>query len=159
MKVLVVEENQAKSTAVREAFERSGHTCIVVPNDELAKTIQGVNQFDLVLHSTPPTHNILQFADLKMDLDTHLVSRGGTEIKLQPLEYQFLEYMLRHPGRVITKTLATERIWNMTVEPLTNVVESCVSRLRAKVDSLSDTKLIKTIKGFGYKLERFSKHH
>ena len=89
-----------------------------------------------------------------MDLESHKVERNGKTIELQPLEYQLLEYMLRHPGRVLSRSVILNKVWNYTVEPLTNVVESCVSRLRTKIDKLSGSKLIKTIKGFGYMLEK-----
>ena len=96
---------------------------------------------------------VLAAADLEMDLSRHQVTRAGRKIRLQPLEYQLLEYLLRNKGRVITKATVMQHVWDYDMGTLTNVVEACVCRLREKIDKDCDVKLIRTVRGFGYVLE------
>ena len=95
---------------------------------------------------------VLRVGDLEMDLTTHRVTRAGRHIDLQPLEYQLLEYLMRNQGRVVTKTVIMDRVWDYRFNPHTNVVESRICRLREKVDLEGCPKLIRTIRGFGYVL-------
>ena len=95
---------------------------------------------------------VLKVEDLEMDLVTHLVTRGGERIDLQPLEYQLLEYLMRNKGRVVSKNTILERVWNYDFDPHTNVVEVRVCRLRDKIDRGSSRGLIATVRGFGYVL-------
>lgn len=90
--------------------------------------------------------------DLEMDLVSHRVTRGGERIDLQPLEYQLLEYLMRNRGRVVSRSTILERVWDYDFDPHTNVVDSRVCHLRDKIDRGSATKLIKTVRGFGYVL-------
>lgn len=94
----------------------------------------------------------LAVEDLEMDLVSHRVTRGGTRIDLQPLEYQLLEYLMRNRGRVVSRNTILERVWDYSFDPHTNVVEARVCRLREKIDRASDRKLIRTVRGFGYVL-------
>jgi two-component system OmpR family response regulator len=87
-----------------------------------------------------------------MDLITRSVRRGGTEIALQPREYRLLEYLMRHAGEVVTKTMLLEKVWDYHFDPQTNVVESQLSRLRNKIDRGFPHELIHTIRGAGYTL-------
>ena len=96
---------------------------------------------------------VLRAGDLEMDLVTHKVTRAGEAIRLQPLEYQLLEYLLRNKGRVISKTTILERVWDCSFDPHTNLVETRVCRLRDKIDKGHDVKHIRTVVGFGYVLE------
>ena len=96
--------------------------------------------------------SVLRVGDLVMDLTTHRVTRAGRRVDLQPLEYQLLEYLMRNKGRVITKTVIMDRVWDYRFNPHTNVVESRICRLREKVDLEGLPKLIRTIRGFGYVL-------
>lgn len=96
--------------------------------------------------------SVLRVADLEMDLTTHRVTRAGRRIDLQPLEYQLLEYLMRNKGRVVTKTVIMDRVWDYRFNPHTNVVESRICRLREKVDPEGLPKLIRTVRGFGYVL-------
>ena len=89
-------------------------------------------------------------ADLELDLLTHVVKRAGNEIALQPQEFRLLEYLMRHAGRVVTRTMLLENVWNYHFEPRTNVVESHLSRLRAKIDKGFAPELIHTVRGAGY---------
>jgi DNA-binding response OmpR family regulator len=94
----------------------------------------------------------LHFADLSLDLLTRTVTRAGQAIELQPREFALLEYFLRNPGRVLSKTMILERVWNYSFDPQTNVVDVLVSRLRRKIDHDFPQKLIHTLRGVGYVL-------
>jgi len=95
----------------------------------------------------------LYVADLQMDLQRHKVSRGHTPIALQPKEYVLLEYLMRNAGRVVSKTMIMEHVWDYNFDPQTNVVEARISRLREKVDRPFELHLIHTVRGVGYVLE------
>lgn len=101
----------------------------------------------------PPPQEVcteLQIADLKIDLMSRVVSRGDQRINLQPREYQLLEYLVRHAGQVVTRTMLLENVWDFHFDPRTNIVETHMSRIRAKVDNISGKELIHTVRGAGY---------
>jgi len=103
----------------------------------------------------PPTvaeQTTLQVADLKMDLLRRRVTRGQVEIDLQPREFTLLEVLMRNEGRVVTRTMLLERVWDFHFDPKTSVVETHISRLRAKIDKPFDTALLHTIRNVGYSL-------
>lgn len=100
---------------------------------------------------TEPTS--LHYADLTLDLMARTVSRGSHNISLQPREFSLLEYLLRNAGRVVSKTMIMERVWNYNFDPNTNVVEARVSKLREKVDRDFTPHLIHTVRGLGYVLK------
>ena len=87
-----------------------------------------------------------------MDLIGRKVRRAGREIDLQPREFRLLEYLMRNAGRVVTRTMLLERVWEFHFEPRTNIVETHISRLRAKIDRDFDTELLETVRGSGYLL-------
>ena len=95
----------------------------------------------------------LTVADLTIDLLSHKVTRGNVRIDIQPLEFQLLEYLVRNTGRVVSKTMIMEHVWEYNFDPQTNVVEARVCRLRDKIDKPFERKLIHTVRGFGYVLE------
>jgi len=95
----------------------------------------------------------LDLGDLSLDLLTRKVFRGGMEINLQPREFALLEYLLRYAGRVISKTMILEHVWDLDFDPQTNVVDVLVCRLRHRVDRDFEEKLIHTIRGVGYVLK------
>jgi DNA-binding response OmpR family regulator len=95
----------------------------------------------------------LRVADLELDLGTREVSRGGRRIDLTPKEYAVLEYLMRHTGRVMSRTLITEYAWDYHFDPGTNIVDVVINRLRKKVDAGQATKLIHTVRGVGYVLK------
>jgi len=95
----------------------------------------------------------LSVADLSLDLQRHKVFRDGQVIDLQPKEYILLEYLIRHTGRVVSKTMIMEHVWDYNFDPQTNVVEARISRLREKVDRPFGDCLIHTVRGVGYVLE------
>jgi len=95
---------------------------------------------------------ILTFADLSLDLVTRKVERAGQPLDLRPREFALLEYLLRHAGRVLSKTMILSHVWGYQFDPGTNVVDVLVSRLREKVDRPFAQKLIRTVRGVGYVL-------
>ncbi len=95
----------------------------------------------------------LEVGDLKMDLAKRKVLRQGTEIELQAKEFALLEYLVRNAGRIVSKTMIMEHVWDYNFDPQTNVVEARVCRLRDKIDRPFEKKLIHTIRGAGYLLE------
>lgn len=95
----------------------------------------------------------LEVGDLQLNLKRHKVFRAGKKIELQPLEFQLLAYLMRNAGRVVSKTMIMENVWDYNFDPQTNVVEARVCRLREKIDREFPVKLIHTIKGAGYVLE------
>jgi two-component system OmpR family response regulator len=88
--------------------------------------------------------------DLEIDLLSHTVRRRGELIELQPREFRLLEYLMRHAGQVVTRTMLLERVWDIHFDPRTNVVETHISRLRSKVDKGFGAELIHTVRGAGY---------
>jgi two-component system OmpR family response regulator len=94
----------------------------------------------------------LNVADLRMDPLSHTVTRAGRPIQLQPREFRLLEFLLRHAGQVVTRTMLLENVWDYHFDPQTNVIDSHVSKLRRKIDSGFDTPLLHTVRGAGYKL-------
>jgi heavy metal response regulator len=95
----------------------------------------------------------LTYGDLTLDLLSREVTRGGRKIELQAREFALLEYLLRNAGRVVSKTMILEHVWDYNFDPKTNVIDVLVSRLRSKVDRDFDPKLIHTMRGFGYVLK------
>ncbi|QND69179.1 response regulator (plasmid) [Mesorhizobium loti] len=95
---------------------------------------------------------ILRVADLEMDLIMRRVTRQGQTIDLQPREFSLLEVLIRGEGRVITRTMLLERVWDFHFDPKTSVVETHISRLRAKIDKPFDPPLIHTVRNTGYSL-------
>ena len=95
----------------------------------------------------------IEIGDLSLDLIRKEVTRGGKKIELQPKELSLLEYLMRNAGRVVSKTMIMEHVWNYDFVPMTNVVEARMCILREKIDKDSDKKLIHTIRGAGYVLE------
>ncbi|MEX3316685.1 winged helix-turn-helix domain-containing protein [Sulfitobacter sp. PS-8MA] len=95
----------------------------------------------------------LRAGDLTMDLISRRVTRAGQEIDLLPREFALLEHLLRRRGRVQTRTMLLEAVWDISFDPMTNVVETHISRLRAKVDRPFDSELIQTVRGAGYRID------
>lgn len=95
----------------------------------------------------------LSYADLTVDIVKRQVKRNGDIIELQPLEFSLLEYLIRNRERVVSKTMIMEHVWNYSFDPMTNVVEARICRLRDKIDKQYEPKLIHTIRGAGYVLK------
>jgi two-component system OmpR family response regulator len=98
------------------------------------------------------SETVLRVADLELDLVRRTVTRGGKAIELQAREFRLLEYLLRHAGDVVTKTMLLENVWDFHFDPRTTVVETHMSRLRAKIDRHFEQALIHTVRGHGYSL-------
>jgi two-component system OmpR family response regulator len=96
---------------------------------------------------------VLTAGDLTMDLIRRKVTRAEIEIDLLPREFALLEHLLRRKGRVQTRTMLLEAVWDISFDPQTNVVETHISRLRSKIDKPFDHELIRTVRGAGYKIE------
>ncbi len=94
--------------------------------------------------------SVLTVADLTLDLDTREVKRSDRLIELTPKEYTVLEYLMRHRGRVMSRTLITEYAWGYHFDPGTNIVDVVINHLRKKIDADSERKLISTVRGVGY---------
>ena len=88
-----------------------------------------------------------------MDLLSRTVRRAGQKIDLQPREFRLLEYLLRHTGQVVTRTMLLEGVWDYHFDPQTNVIDVHMSRLRAKIDRDFDAPLLHTVRGAGYRFE------
>ncbi len=100
-----------------------------------------------------PEATTLTAGPIEMNLLKRKVFRNKTEIDIQPLEYALLEYLIRHQGRVVSKTMIMENVWEYNFDPQTNVVEARICKLRDKIDRPFKTKLIHTVRGFGYVFE------
>jgi two-component system OmpR family response regulator len=95
---------------------------------------------------------VLTAGDLEMDLVARTVRRGGEAIELQPREFSLLEYLLRSDGRIVTRKMLLEQVWDFHFDPRTNIVETHISRLRTKIDRGRGEALIHTVRGAGYLL-------
>ena len=135
-----------------EGLEAGGDDYLVKPFafSELLARVQA-------LARRPPifggVESVLRIADLEMDLITRKVTRGGKRIDLQPREFRLLEVLMRNHGRVVTRTMLLERVWDFHFDPKTSVVETHISRLRTKVDKPFGRDLIRTERGVGYVLD------
>jgi two-component system OmpR family response regulator len=104
----------------------------------------------------PPINSaetVLRVENLEMDLLKRSVTRDGHAIELQPREFRLLEYLMRHTGQVVTRTMLLEYVWDFHFDPHTNVVETHISRIRSKVDKPFNLPLIHTVRGAGYRLQ------
>ncbi|UCD71027.1 MAG: response regulator transcription factor [Syntrophobacterales bacterium] len=97
--------------------------------------------------------DFLRVGDLSLSTSTHQVKRGGREVELTAKEYALLEYFMRNPNRILTRTLITEHVWDYHFDPSTNVVDVYVNYLRKKIDRGFEKKLIHTIRGSGYMIK------
>jgi two-component system, OmpR family, response regulator len=93
---------------------------------------------------------VYRVGNLELDRLSHQVTRGGEEIALQPREFRLLEYLMKHAGQVVTRTMLLENVWDYHFDPQTNVIDVHISRLRAKIDKGFDQPLLHTVRGAGY---------
>ncbi|MEX0860558.1 MAG: winged helix-turn-helix domain-containing protein, partial [Cucumibacter sp.] len=91
-----------------------------------------------------------QVGDLSLDRLSRKVERGGEPVQLQPREFRLLEYLMRHAGQVVTRTMLLENVWDYHFDPQTNVIDVHMSRLRAKIDRGQKSALLHTVRGAGY---------
>jgi two-component system OmpR family response regulator len=102
--------------------------------------------------SSAPVETVLRVAELEMDLLSRKVTRAGKAIAVQPREFKLLEYLMRHAGQVVTRTMLLENVWDYHFDPQTNVIDVHVSKLRQKIDAGFARPLLHTVRGAGYKL-------
>src|SRR5580765_6281246 len=102
---------------------------------------------------TGSVQTLLRVGDLEMDLIGRAVHRQGKEIDLQPREFQLLEFMMRHAGQSVTRTMLLEKVWEYHFDPQTNVIDVHISRLRSKIDKGFDRPMLQTVRGAGYRLD------
>lgn len=134
-----------------KGLEAGGDDYLVKPFalSELLARIQA-----LVRRSSSSSEPVqLKVGELSMDMSRRKTVCAGKEIYLQPREYSLLEYLMRNTGRVVTKSMIMEQVWNYDFDPETNVVEARICRLREKLGQVTPSKLIHTIRGMGYVLE------
>ncbi|MDF1815837.1 MAG: response regulator transcription factor [Verrucomicrobiales bacterium] len=117
--------------------------------EELAARLRTVMR-----RSSGEATHLLKVDDLRMDLIQRTVKRGDEEIDLSRREYSLLEFLMRTPGRVLTRTQITEHVWQYGFDPETNLVDVYIKRLRKKIDHEFDDKLIETVRGVGYRIGR-----
>jgi two-component system, OmpR family, copper resistance phosphate regulon response regulator CusR len=96
---------------------------------------------------------LLQVADLTLDPARRLVHRGGAKIELTSKEFALLDYFMRHPGRVLTRTMIAEKVWDYDFDTMTNIIDVYVNHLRKKIDAGRHPKLIRTVRGVGYVMQ------
>jgi two-component system OmpR family response regulator len=94
----------------------------------------------------------LSVGDLRLDMLTHDVTRAGRRIELKPREFKLLEFLMRHSGQVVTRTMLLENVWDYQFDPKTNVIDTHISNLRRKIDAGFERPLLQTVRGFGYRL-------
>ena len=111
-------------------------------------------RIEAVLRRSQPDEGIREMcvADMRVDLIARRVERGGRTIALQPREFRLLTYLLLHQGRVVTRTMLLESVWDYRFDPQTNVIDVHISRLRSKIDKDASVPLIHTVRGVGYML-------
>lgn len=102
-------------------------------------------------NEAPQADTMLEVGDLKLDRIKHEAERAGEKIVLQPREYRLLEYLMRNEGKLVTRTMLLENVWDLHFDPQTNVIDVHVSRLRAKIDKDFDEPLLQTVRGRGYR--------
>ncbi|WP_292893311.1 MULTISPECIES: response regulator transcription factor [unclassified Nitratireductor] len=102
---------------------------------------------------TKDVETVYNVGDLELDRLSHTVRRAGQEIILQPREFRLLEYMMRHAGQVVTRTMLLENVWDYHFDPQTNVIDVHISRLRGKIEKGFDKPLLHTVRGAGYMLK------
>lgn len=96
---------------------------------------------------------VYRVGDLELDRLSHTVKRAGREIVLQPREFRLLEYLMRHAGQVVTRTMLLENVWDYHFDPQTNVIDVHISRLRGKIEKEFDSPVLHTVRGAGYMLK------
>jgi two-component system, OmpR family, response regulator len=136
-----------------EGLKAGGDDYLVKPFafSELLARLEALLRRSAEAAAAPAT--VLQVGDLKMDLLRREVHRGRRKIDLQPREFQLLEFLMRHAGQVVTRTMLLEGVWDYHFDPQTNVIDVHISRLRSKIDRDFPAPLLHTVRGAGYRLD------
>ena len=137
-----------------EGLKAGGDDYLVKPYafSELLARLEALDRRSMPRGDSAQTETKLVYADLEIDLISRQVRRAGKLIDLKPREFMLLEILMRHAGRVMTRTMLLEKIWNYHFDPQTNLIDVHISRLRNKIDKGFDTSLIQTVRGAGYSL-------
>ena len=135
-----------------EGFEAGGDDYLTKPFAfaELSARVGALGRRRDSAEVAEATQTTLKFADLSLDLLSRRCERQGQPIELMAKEFKLLEYLVRRPGRLVTRTMLLEQVWDMSFDPTTSVVETHISRLRAKIDKPFDKALLRTRRGEGY---------
>ena len=132
---------------------RAGGDDYLVKPFAFSELLARIDALDRRNRQSTDVETTLQAQDVELDLLTRKVKRNGKEIPLQATEFRLLEYLLRHKGQVVTRTMLLEYVWDYHFDPQTNVIDVHISRLRQKIDKESPHHLIKTMRGSGYIIE------
>jgi DNA-binding response OmpR family regulator len=135
-----------------EGFEAGGDDYLTKPFAfaELSARVGALGRRRDSAEAAEATQTTLKFADMSLDLLSRRCERQGQPIELMAKEFKLLEYLMRRPGRLVTRTMLLEQVWDMSFDPTTSVVETHISRLRAKIDKPFDKALLRTRRGEGY---------
>ena len=153
MKILVIEDDKTVGEYVRRGLDEAGyHVELVDDGDEGLRRAsgRGANYDIMVLDLRLPKLSGIEVLRTLLDTGSREVTRDGKRIELTPKEYAVLEYLMRHQGRVMSRTLITEYAWDYHFDPGTNIVDVVITRLRKKIDQSREPKLIHTVRGVGY---------
>ena len=134
----------------REALRVADNVFFTIQSSPMRLTFDSSATSGAIFKSTKDLADVL-------DQATREVTRGGTAIELTPKEYTVLEYLMRHAGRVMSRTLITEYAWGYHFDPGTNIVDVVINHLRKKVDAKHQKRLITTVRGVGYMIKEASK--
>ncbi len=135
-----------------EGFEAGGDDYLTKPFAfvELSARVNALGRRRDSGEGDTPASTTLRYADLSLDLLARRCERQGQAIELMAKEFKLLEYFMRRPGRLVTRTMLLEQVWDMSFDPTTSVVETHISRLRSKIDKPFDEQLLRTRRGEGY---------
>lgn len=135
-----------------EGFEAGGDDYLTKPFAfaELSARVAALGRRRDTADQNEPTQTTLRHCDITLDLLSRQCQRAGQNIDLMAKEFKLLEYFMRRPGRLVTRTMLLEQIWDMSFDPTTSVVETHISRLRSKIDKPFDTSVLRTRRGEGY---------
>ena len=132
---------------------RAGGDDYLVKPFAFSELLARIDALDRRFRQTAEIETTLQAQDVELDLLSRKAKRNGKEIPLQATEFRLLEYLLRHKGQIVTRTMLLEYVWDYHFDPQTNVIDVHISRLRQKIDKNSPHQLIKTMRGSGYIIE------
>ena len=140
-----------------DTIEERVHGLCVGADDYMSKSydlLELVARMRAIVRRSRPNEQsmILRCGDLVLDMLRQKVVRGEQEIVLQPREFRLLEYLMRHSGQIVTRSMLLEHVWDYDFDPHTNVIDVQISRLRAKIDKAYDYPLLQTVRGQGYKM-------